>query len=162
MTDQTSSKIVTLEELNAFIVRAKASTYVGSGPKSLSYRPGSHDIQFHEGSFSYMDSYFGGTDFIGQEVVYWHQRPVWAMNYYGKILIPHLINGTQAGHIIKISLTQMYQQGRFLGGFECAVEGSIYTDTSEGSVDSFSGKEWITREGQRVYELLYHGGLIKD
>jgi len=151
-----------LDELNAFIVRAKANSYVGSAPKSLSYRPASHDIQFHEGSFSYIDSYFGGTDFIGQEVVYFQQQPVWAMNYYGRILIPNLIDGAQAGQIIKTSLSKLYQEGRFLGGFELMVGDSVYTDTNQGTVASFSGKEWITRQGQQVYELLYHGGMIKD
>ena len=46
----------TLDQLSAFIVRAKATAYVGQGPKSLSYRPGSHDLQFHDGDFSYLDS----------------------------------------------------------------------------------------------------------
>ncbi len=81
----------TLDQHSTFIVRAKAAAYVGQGPKSLSYRPGSHDLQFHDGDFSYLDSYFGGTDFIGQEVVYFRGKPVWAMNYYGRILEPALI-----------------------------------------------------------------------
>jgi hypothetical protein len=29
-------------------------------------------------------------------------------------------------------------------------------------VTSFTGREWITREGVQVYELVYHGGLVKD
>lgn len=153
---------LSLDELNAFIVRAKANTYVGSGQKSLSYRPAAHDLQFHAEDFSYLDSYFGGTDFIGQEVVYYQGQPVWAMNYYGRILLPHLINGAQAGQIIKVSLSELYQQGRFLGGFEYSVGDGVYTDTNDGTVASFSGTEWITRQRQRVYELLYHGGLIKD
>lgn len=151
-----------LDDLNAFIVRAKASTYVGDGARSLSYRPASHDIQFHDGQWAYMDSYFGGTDFIGQEVVYFAQRPVWVMNYYGRIIEPSLINGGEAGHIIKRSLTELYKQGRFLGGFEYTVDGSTYTDTNEGNVDSFTGKEWITRQNKIVYDLVYHGGLVKD
>ena len=153
---------VSLDELNAFIVRAKANSYVGSAPKSLSYRPASHDLQFHENDFSYLDSYFGGTDFIGQEVVYFRQRSIWAMNYYGKILLPELIDGAQAGQIIKTSLSELYKQGRFLGGFEYMVGESVYTDTNQGTPASFSGTEWITKRGQRVYELLYHGGMIKD
>ncbi|MEE4195969.1 MAG: DUF5680 domain-containing protein, partial [Anaerolineae bacterium] len=36
-----------------------------------------------------------------------------------------------------------------------------YTDTSEGEFTSFTGKEWITRGGEVVYELVYHGGLVK-
>ena len=102
-------------ELDAFIVRAKANTYVGGGQKSLAYRPFSHDLQFHESSFAYLDSYFGGTDFIGQEVVYFEGKPVWAMNYYGKILDPGRIDGQTAGRIIMESLGKLYQEGRFFG-----------------------------------------------
>lgn len=151
----------TLDRLSAFIVKAKAATYVGDGKKLLSYRPGSLDLQFHEGTFAYMDSYFGGTDFIGQEVVYFEGIPCWAMNYYGYILQPTLIQAAEAGHVIKTSLSALYREGRFLGGFEYQVDDCVYTDTNEGDVSHFTGKEWITRQGQKVYELVYHGGLIK-
>jgi hypothetical protein len=152
---------LTQKELEAFIVRAKAVTYVGGGEESLSYRPGSHDLQFHEGPFSYLDSYFGGVDFIGQEVVYFESEPVWAMNYYGRILEPTLITASKTGRIIQESLSRLYEEGRFLGGFEHAIEDSVYVDTNEGNVASFTGKEWIVREGINVYELFYHGGLVQ-
>lgn len=147
--------------LEAFIVKAKAATYVGSGVKSSSTRQGSHDLRFSEGEFSYLDSYFGGTDFIGEEVVYYRGEPVWAMNYYGRILLPELINVVEAGQIIKESLSVMYLEGRFLGGFSYQLGESRYEDTNEGDFRSFIGREWVTRGGQRVYELDYHGGLIK-
>lgn len=150
-----------LERLNAFIVRAKAATYVGGGAKCLSYRPGSHALQFHEGAFSYLDSYFGSADFLGQEVVYYEGEPVWVMNYYGRILEPSLITAEETGQIIQESLSRMYEEGRFLGGFEHSTRNSIYVDTNEGGVTSFTGKEWIVRENTRVYELTYHGGLVK-
>jgi hypothetical protein len=151
-----------LEQLNAFIVQAKAATYVGGGAKSLAYRPGSHDLQFHQGGLSYLDSYFGGTDFLGQEVVYFEDRPVWVMNYYGRVLEPALISAVEAGRIIQESLSKMYQEGRFLGGFQHSTQSGTYTDTSEGDVSSFRGHEWIVRQGVRVYELFYHGGLVKE
>lgn len=150
-----------LEQLGAFIVEAKAATYVGRGAKSPSCRPGSHDLQFQHGPFSYLDSYFGNASFIGQEVVYYEGTPVWAMNYYGRILEPTMIEAAEAGQIIQESLSQMYKEGRFLGGFEHATHGSTYVDTSEGDVATFAGTEWIEREGVRVYELVYHGGLVK-
>lgn len=152
---------VDVEQLNAFIVKAKAATYVGDGAKSPSCRSGSHDLQFQDGGFAYLDSYFGGADFIGEEVVYYRGEPVWAMNYYGRILKPEMIAAAEAGQIIKQSLSAMYREGRFLGGFECDTGDGVYTDTSEGDVASFTGKEWITRQGVVVYELVYHGGLIK-
>jgi hypothetical protein len=152
----------TLEQLTAFIVHAKAASYVGGGAPAAACRPASHDLQYREGQFAYLDSYFGGTDFIGEEVVYYAERPVWAENYYGRILEPAHITGAETGQIIQASLARMYQEGRFLGGFEYAATNGTYVDTSQGGVASFTGQEWIMRNGLRVYELVYHGGLIKD
>jgi hypothetical protein len=153
---------LSLERLEAFIVKTKAATYVGGRAKSPPCRPGSHDLQFRDGDFAYLDSYFGGVDFIGEEVVYYKNEPVWAMNYYGRILKPEMIAAAEAGSIIKQSLSAMYREGRFLGGFEHDTGDGVYTDTSEGDVASFTGKEWITRQGIRVYELIYHGGLVRE
>jgi len=149
-------------ELNAFIVRAKAATYVGGGEHTDPCRTGSHDLRFCEGEWEYIDSYFGGTDFIGEEVVYFAGKPVWAMNYYGRILRNDLLNGAQAGQMIKTSLSRMYEEGRFLGGFEHTEEDLTYVDASAGAADSFHGREFIRRGQDVAYELLYHGGLIKD
>ena len=151
-----------LPELNTFIVRAKSATYVGDGAKLQPSRPASHDLQFRAADWAYLDSYFGGTDFIGQEVVWYTEHPVWAMNYYGVILRPDLITPAQAGQMIKASLSRMYQEGRFLGGFQHDQDGFSYIDTSEGEVSHFHGQEWIENNGIRAYELVYHGGLIKD
>ena len=152
-----------LEDLNTFIVKAKAATYVGDGQQTQSCRLGSHDLKFEDGPFSYLDSYFGGSDFIGQEVAYYKDRPVWAMNYYGRILQPDLITAAEAGKMIKDSLSKMYaDESRFLGGFEHTTGNLRYTDTSQGEVASFMGKEWIARDNVKVYELDYHGGLIKN
>jgi hypothetical protein len=148
--------------LHDFIVRAKAATYVGGGQHSPSCRPGSHDLQFNDGEWSYLDSYFGGTDFIGEEAVWHAGKTVWAMNYYGTILRPELITPAEAGGMIKTSLSRMYTEGRFLGGFRYSEGPFTYVDTSEGDLTHFIGKEWLERDGMVAYELVYHGGIIKD
>src|SRR5512134_830399 len=106
--------ITDIDKLNTFIVRAKAATYIGDGEKATPCRLGSHDLRFADGEWAYLDSYFGGTDFIGEEVVYFAEKPVWAMNYYGRILREDLITAAQAGQMIKASLSLMYKEGRFL------------------------------------------------
>ena len=151
-----------LSALHTFIVRAKAATYVGEGAKIPSCRTASHDLQFAEGDWSYLDSYFGGADFIGEETVWLAGNPVWAMNYNGYILRPDLITPAQAGGMIKASLSRMYTEGRFLGGFQHSEGSFSYFDTNQGEFDRFSGQEWIERDGLRAYELVYHGGLIRD
>lgn len=151
-----------LDELHVFIVRAKAATYVGGGAKISSCRPASHDLQFMDGDWAYLDSYFGGTDFIGEEVVWYVEKPVWVMNYYGYILQPEIITPLEAGHMIKASLSRMYTENRFLGGFRHSDGHFTYFDTSEGEFTHFTGREWIECNNVKAYELVYHGGLIKD
>ena len=153
---------IDLNELNSFIVRAKAATYVGDGEQVAPCRSGSHDLRFIDGEWAYHDSYFGGTDFIGEEVVYFDGKPVWAMNYYGRIVGDDLLTGAQAGQMIKASLSRMYQEGRFLGGFAHTENDLTYMDTSEGSATSFHGREIIRCKQELAYELVYHGGLIRD
>jgi hypothetical protein len=151
-----------LNALHEFIVRAKRSTYVGSGQKLLPYRLGSHDLQFFDGDWAYHDSYLGENDFIGEEAVYYRGKVIWAMNYFGRILEPDKITSAQAGALIKSSLTKMYAEGRFLGHFEHSEGDLIYIDTNEGDVQFFTGREWISRAAETVYELVYHGGIVKE
>jgi hypothetical protein len=151
-----------LNALHEFILRAKQATYVGSGQKLLPYRLGSHDLQFFDGDWAYHDSYLGENDFIGEEAVYYRGKVVWAMNYFGHILEPDKITSAQAGAMIKSSLTRLYAEGRFLGRFEHTEGDLTYVDTNEGSVQFFTGREWISRAGEVVYELVYHGGIVKE
>lgn len=152
---------VDLTALHSFIVRAKAATYAGDGQRLLPYRLGSHDLQFQDGPWAYHDSYVGESDFMGQELVYFETRVIWGMNYFGRIIQPGRITSAQAGQIIKKSLSQLYREGRFLGGYEYHRPPYIYIDTNQGDPSWFQGREYITLEGEPVYELVYHGGLIK-
>lgn len=149
-----------MQDLTAFIVEAKAAAYVGGRAAGPSCRPGSHDVGHVRDEWAYLDSYFGGTDFLGQEVVWRKGEPVWAMNYYGRILDPLEIDGERAGMVIRASLPRMYAQGRFLDGFVHEVAGYRYADESAGDPASFIGIERIFRGDREVYRLDYHGGMI--
>lgn len=150
-----------LAALEQFVVTAKSATYVGQGDGATSSRSGSHDLTYADGDWLYRDSYFGGTDFIGQEVVWRVGVPAWAMNYYGYITRPELMDAARAGATIKAALSAMYEEGRFLGGFEWKGPHGVYCDVSEGDVAHFHGRESIVVEGVEVYALDYHGGLMK-
>jgi len=147
--------------LNDVIVRAKAATYVGGGNKVDASRPGSHDLSWAEGDWRYLDSYFGGTDFLGQETLWFKDEPIWAMNYYGYIKRPDLIDGERAGVTIKAALSSMYREGRFLGGLDWNGEYGRYVDTSRGDAGHFHGREVILVDSAEAYALDYFGGLVK-
>lgn len=89
---------MTIHKLHPFITRAKKATYVAGGAKDQCSRPGSHDLSFREGDWTYRDSYFGSTDFIGQETVWLKDEPDWSMIYYGYILRPNLIDGKRVAN----------------------------------------------------------------
>jgi len=151
-----------VEALERFVIAAKAATYVSGGATVRSSRPGSHDLSFTDGDWTYLDSYFGGQDFLGQEVVWYRGEPAWAMNYYGWITAPDQIDAVQAGRVIMAALSGLYEQRRFLGGHDARVDGWEYHDRSDGDVAHFTGREWISDAGSApVYELVYHGGLVR-
>jgi len=152
----------TLDALYKFIVLAKAHSYVNRAPKCLPSRLGSQDIQFQDNDYQYLDSYYGGTDFIGQEVVYFDRAPIWAMNYYGRIIEPSIFDAEKAGNTVIESLSKLYKTGHFLGNSSNETAWGSYFDTNKGNVASFTGYEWIELKETKVYELTYHGGLIKD
>lgn len=151
---------LSLTELNDFIVRAKKASYVGDGTTIPGCRLESHDLEFTSGNWGYRDSYFGGQDFLGEEIVWYNNQPVWGENYYGKIIRPDLYSGVEAGQMIKRSLTQMYEEGRFLGGFQHEWQDILYVDHNSGDIQHFHGTEEIYQKGLVVYRLYYHGGLI--
>ena len=150
-----------IAELERFIVTAKTATYIGDGRPVEPSRPGAHDLAYAAGDWAYRDSYFGGTDFHGQEVVWFGGESVWAMGYYGYITRPELIDAARAGATIKAALSAMYAQGRFLGGFDWSGPHGTYADRSTGDVSHFHGVETISVSGTEAYRLDYFGGLIK-
>lgn len=152
---------MSITELDRFIVLAKRQTYVGDGVKAPASRIGAHDLSFADGDWSYRDSYFGGTDFLGRETVWLRDEPVWAMNYYGYILRPDLIDAGRAGATIKAALSAMYAEGRFLGGFEWRGQHGVYRDSSTGDASHFHGREVIDVNGVTAYALDYFGGLVR-
>lgn len=79
-------------DLSNFLAEAKKQTYADKSiKKSPSTRLGSFDYEYSNGKFSYHDTYFGGTKFIGEEVVYNSENsPVWGMNYYDVTLNENL------------------------------------------------------------------------
>jgi Domain of unknown function (DUF5680) len=148
-------------ELQTFAIRAKKATYVGGGAKAPSCRPGSHDLAFEVGDWRYLDSYFGGTDFLGQEVIWFRGEPFWAMNYYGHILRPDLIDATKAGETLKAALATETSQGRLLDNLQWQGPHGLYEIRCEGDIAHFSGRETIAVDGVVAYALDYQGGLIK-
>ena len=70
-----------------FLIEAKKQTYANSSAERiLNTRLNSKDYEYQKDNMIYHDTYFGGTRFIGEEVVYIDNQTYWAMNYFGVTL----------------------------------------------------------------------------
>ena len=111
----------------------------------------------------YHDTYFGGTRFIGEEVVYVDDIPYWGMNYYGatldenlgeeamdNALRPALMKVGEDKSIIPIRGPKEFKNGEFKYSFDVI-----------GDVNNFSGVEIVYKNNVKIYELKCTGGLIK-
>lgn len=153
------------KDLCDFLIEAKKQTYANENVKKvIPSRKGSHDYHYQNKGMIYHDTYFGGTNFMGEEVVYHKgETPIWGMNYYGitldenlseevvdKALRPALILVGDDKDVIPVRGPKNYKNGEY-----------EYNFTVNGTLDYFEGCETIHKGTTKVYELKCHGGIIK-
>ncbi len=145
-------------ELADFLVEAKINTYAAQKGKVDSSRKGSHDLSYRRGGYVYVDSYFGEKNFSGQEIVYLEEKPIWSMNYYGKMLHENVPDGfieTLREALLKPEILEPYRGCRYhkRSRYE-------YFCTTEGGIGFFHGCETVEYEKKEVYRLYFHGGQL--
>ena len=153
---------IIIKELTDFLNEANKSTYANKdAPKASSTRLKSEDYHFEKGDLIYHDTYFGSRDFIGEEVVYKNNEPVWGMNYYGYIL-SETTNEKELYGFLREALMQEYSDILPVrGGKNYQKDDWEYTNAVEGELNRFTGTEEIYRAGVLVYKCHYHGGFIE-
>jgi hypothetical protein len=153
----------TIEELKKFLLEANQHTYADAdAPKTASLRPSSHDYHFEEGDFVYHDTYFGGKQFLGEEIVYWKGKPFWGMNYYGRGLLEHMPE-SYFDEILRPALMAAPWPEFPVRGPERFVKGEYEYALKrlEGDMAAFAAKETISQGGTIIFETFLHGGLIQ-
>lgn len=152
-----------------FIIMAKKQTYANSSvlPVEAS-RVGSKDYQYEEEingkKFVYHDTYFGGTKFMGEEVVYCDDDiPVWGMNYYG-VTLDDSLSEEAMDKALRPALMKVGEDKNVLpvrGPGKLENDGYVYTFKVTGTIESFFGTEEIYKDDKLIYRLHCHGGIIK-
>ncbi len=151
-----------IELLSGFLKKANKSTYASeTAKKAKSSRLESRDYEYSEGNLLYHDTYFGGTNFIGEEIVYENGKPAWGMNYYGSTIDP-VITEAEIDKSLRGALKQDYDDIIPVRGPRVyKIDNLEYTNNVSGDLSKFEGKEEITKDGKLIYSALFHGGLIK-
>ncbi len=150
--------------LSEFLIEAKKQTYANENvKKQLSSRKGSHDYEYSNENMLYHDTYFGGTNFMGEEVVYEQgDTPIWGMNYYG-VTLDETLSEEAVDKALRPALMQVGNDDIIpVRGPKEFINGEYrYTFNVSGSLDYFEGEESIYKEDKKVYVLKCHSGTIK-
>ncbi|ACR80499.1 MULTISPECIES: DUF5680 domain-containing protein [Kosmotoga] len=147
------------KEFIQFLIRAKQNTYAGDGEESEPSRPCSKDLHYQEGEFLYIDTYLGSFDFIGEEAVWKNGRPIWGMNYYGRMLVDDIPEGFIK--CLKEALKNVPASAPYRGPETFKYGSFEYYCEWKGNVECFEGNEKILFEGKIIYKLSFHGGTLK-
>ena len=155
---------ISAEELFEFLQEANRNSYASDAPKAPSTRPGSVDYHFEKRGLKYHDTYFGPRDFIGSEIVYKDNVPVWGMNYFGHILYDD-IREKVVYDFLRKALMQEVQSIIPVRGPEYFLDDKdknwSYRFLVTGYLKSFIGEEVIIVDGVIIYRCVVHGGYIK-
>lgn len=148
-------------KLKEFLVKAKVNTYANSGEGGESkLEDGSRELVYEESGWRYRDRYFGFNPFIGEEIVWQNEKIMWGMHYYGKVL-SETVSAKEIYEFLKKALQRVDESMPFRGSKALDKGDFSYRNSSSGSIEEFHGVEMILYQGRRVYELVYHGGLVK-
>lgn len=153
-----------MNNLKEFLIEAKKQTYANENIEKVSNsRVDSFDYEYKKDNMIYHDTYFGGTKFIGEEIVYIENKVYWGMNYYGvtideefseeamdKALRPALMLVGKDDTVIPVRGPKEFISGEYK-----------YTFNVKGTLDNFDGTETIYKNNIKIFELRCSGGLIK-
>ena len=148
------------KQLLKFISESHKSGYAtGDSANKIKEPDGSTTITYESGPWKYHDNYFGGEPYGGREVVFFKDKPVWMMTYYGRV-DNSVKDFIRVYNFLQRALKLVPLDRPFRGPKELR-EGSFkYQNTWQGVVSGFSGKEVIYENEKVVYEANYTGGFV--
>lgn len=150
-------------ELEKFLIEAKKQTYANENvEKVANSRLNSRDYEYKKDNMIYHDTYFGGTRFIGEEVVYIDNEIYWAMNYYG-VTLDETLGEEAMDNALRPALMKVGEDNIIpVRGPKEFTNGEYkYIFNVEGDINYFNGTETIYKGNTKIYELKCSGGLIK-
>lgn len=148
------------KELERFLIEARTKTYAGDGGKVKPTFKDSTQLEFEKGDFLYRDVYYVGNGiFAGLETVYFKEKPVFSMSYFGNF---KGMSEEEVDKILRKALTENREKARLWYDVNWK-EGKYKYECSadmKGGIDEIGGSESISKNDKQIYYLYYAGGII--
>lgn len=149
-----------IEQLKDFLVLAKTSTYAaGDSAKKIKNNDFSTTLVFENNDWKYHDNYFGGEPYGGREIVFYKNKPIWMMVYYGAVT-NQKIEVSKIYNFLMKSLKKIPKNNPYRGPQNLEILNYLYENKFSGEIGSFSGKEEIFVENKPVFFTKFSGGFV--
>jgi len=148
-----------MNNLKQFILEASKNTYA-SGNENIRKKgkDNSTTIVYEKGDYKYHDNYFGGEPYGGREIVFYKDKPIWIMVYYGWVV--EGVENSEVYGILTKALSNATLDMPYRGPKEFVDGNFKYINTLDGDVKNFSGEEKIFKGDTLLYRARYMGGLV--
>lgn len=142
--------------LAGFLIKAKRDGYASGETTTEKENDGSNSTRCEIGDFKFHDNWFGGEPFGGREVVWFKNKPVWMMIYYGE----ESSHDEKAIPTLRKALSAMPDEMPARGPKALRNGEYAYKNNWQGDIEKFSGEESISKNDKIVYNAKYVGGLV--
>lgn len=147
-------------KIKEFFLKARTKTYASGGGKVKPVFPKLYQLEYKKEDLLYRDIYnMGNGLFMGLETVYFQNKPVLSVSYFGNFV---QMTEEEADNVLRKALMDNWDVARLWHKVKWGFENYEYICAPDtiGSIDEFSGREGITKDGKEVYYLFYAGGFI--
>ena len=148
------------DELLKFLLKARTKTYAGEGEKVKAVLGGSEQLEYKENNWFYRDVYYNGNGiFVGLETIYYQDKAIWSMSYYGNY---KGMTEEEVDKILRKALIENWETARTWQNVEWQSEDYKYICEPDfnGSIEEMAGLEKILRGGKEIYKFFYAGGIL--
>jgi hypothetical protein len=149
-----------LDELFNFIMTGKNIDYSQDDESSFKREiNASTTITATNGKFRSEDNYFGGEPYGGREIIFYEDKPVWIMVYYG-LIHPGFSDINKVYATLKKALREGKSQKLFRGPTALVDKGLVYKAVQKGDVSNIQVDEFIYQGNKEIYCARFIGGLV--
>ena len=145
-------------KLTQFLLKARTKTYAGHNGRVEPLIAGSKQMEYKEGVWLYRDIFnIGNSKFAGLETVYFKNKPIWSMSYYGNF---EKMTEEESDRILRKVLIDKWNEVRLWNNVKYEIGDFLYINEGSGNIDEVEGSEKIEKNGKTVFFFYYAGGYI--
>ena len=150
--------MINKDHLTTFLIKARKNTYAGNVGEITPLLVGSRQFEFKDDEFLYRDIFnIGNNKFAGLETIYYENKPVWSMSYYGNF---ENLTEEEVDKVLRKVLVEKWDKVRLWNDVKYKMDEYTYSNNGSGDIDELDGSEKLEKNGETVYYFYYAGAFM--